>query len=301
MIGIVGAGFVVGIRMVSEWFPPAQVGTAEGLYGGWGNFGAAAAALALPIVADVVGGPAGWRWAIGLTGVIAALYGLVYLRLVERHPRRGALRPGPYGRPPSRSPAAVRCGAWWPCRCRWPAPSASSPGGVWYVDVISSTVLAVALAGAAVAARHPDHGCAEGRTTAARRNAVPDRRALPVPLGGGALARLHVHLRLRARRRLLPARLLREDVGPLHHRRRCRGLDVRRHEPGVPTHRRPALRRRPEPTAMARRPAARPRCRLPRRLPARLGLAARAGHRHGAAWCRCSPRRATAPSTPSCR
>ena len=39
MIGIVGAGFVVGIRMVSEWFPPAEVGTAEGIYGGWGNFG----------------------------------------------------------------------------------------------------------------------------------------------------------------------------------------------------------------------------------------------------------------------
>ena len=42
--------------------------------------------------------------------------------------------------------------------------------------------------------------------TAARRNAVPARRAVPVPLGGGALARLHVHVRLRARRRVLPAR-----------------------------------------------------------------------------------------------
>jgi MFS transporter, NNP family, nitrate/nitrite transporter len=27
---IVGAGFVVGIRMVSEWFPPREVGVAEG-------------------------------------------------------------------------------------------------------------------------------------------------------------------------------------------------------------------------------------------------------------------------------
>ena len=43
LTGVVGAGFVVGIRMVSEWFDPAEVGTAEGVYGGWGNFGAAAA------------------------------------------------------------------------------------------------------------------------------------------------------------------------------------------------------------------------------------------------------------------
>ena len=48
LLGIVGAGFVVGIRMVSEWFPPKDLGTAEGVYGGWGNFGSAAAALALP-------------------------------------------------------------------------------------------------------------------------------------------------------------------------------------------------------------------------------------------------------------
>jgi NNP family nitrate/nitrite transporter-like MFS transporter len=86
LVGVVGAGFVVGIRMVAEWFPPDRVGTAEGVYGGWGNFGAAAAALALPLVADAVGGPAGWRWAIAGTGIVAALYGLAYLRLVDDTP-----------------------------------------------------------------------------------------------------------------------------------------------------------------------------------------------------------------------
>ena len=40
LMGIVGAGFVVGIRMVSEWFPPKEIGIAQGIYGGWGNFGA---------------------------------------------------------------------------------------------------------------------------------------------------------------------------------------------------------------------------------------------------------------------
>jgi NNP family nitrate/nitrite transporter-like MFS transporter len=86
MMGIVGAGFVVGIRMVSEWFPPAKLGTAEGIYGGWGNFGAAAAALALPLIAGMVGGPAGWRWAVAMTGVMAFVYGFVYLRAVDDTP-----------------------------------------------------------------------------------------------------------------------------------------------------------------------------------------------------------------------
>lgn len=95
--GIVGAGFVVGIRMVSEWFPPREVGLAEGVYGGWGNFGSAAAALVLPASAGLLGG---WRVAVGSLGLVVAGYGLVYLRHVTdtpagrtyvRPPRQGAL------------------------------------------------------------------------------------------------------------------------------------------------------------------------------------------------------------------
>ena len=33
-LGFIGAGFVIGIRMVSEWFPPRELGTAEGICGG---------------------------------------------------------------------------------------------------------------------------------------------------------------------------------------------------------------------------------------------------------------------------
>ena len=51
MLGFVGAGFVIGIRMISEWYPAKQVGLAEGIYGGWGNFGSAAAAMILPTIA----------------------------------------------------------------------------------------------------------------------------------------------------------------------------------------------------------------------------------------------------------
>ena len=51
LLSIVGAGFVIGIRMVSEWFPPKEIGLAEGIYGGWGNFGSAFSALSLVAVA----------------------------------------------------------------------------------------------------------------------------------------------------------------------------------------------------------------------------------------------------------
>lgn len=55
MLGFVGAGFVIGIRMISEWYPAKQVGLAEGIYGGWGNFGSAAAAMTLPTIALMFG------------------------------------------------------------------------------------------------------------------------------------------------------------------------------------------------------------------------------------------------------
>lgn len=85
-LSVVGAGFVVGIRMVSEWFPPSEVGTAEGVYGGWGNFGSAAAAFTLPFLAGTFGGDNGWRYSILLTGLITAVYGAYYLRAVTDTP-----------------------------------------------------------------------------------------------------------------------------------------------------------------------------------------------------------------------
>lgn len=87
LMGFVGAGFVIGIRMVGEWFPHKNVGIAEGIYGGWGNFGSAAAAMSLPTLALLYGGEDGWRYAIATTGVIAGLYGLFYYRIARDTPK----------------------------------------------------------------------------------------------------------------------------------------------------------------------------------------------------------------------
>ncbi len=110
LMGIVGAGFVIGIRMVAEWFPPKDVGTAEGIYGGWGNFGSAFSAFTMvifgialsfipgafnfgePETFKILFFPAfdtailNWRAAIAGTGIIAALYGALYLVSVQDSP-----------------------------------------------------------------------------------------------------------------------------------------------------------------------------------------------------------------------
>lgn len=84
LMGIVGAGFVIGIRMVAEWFPPKEIGLAEGIYGGWGNFGSAFSAFTMVLIAGwfsfgAPGSDINWRAAIAGTGIFAALYGVFYL------------------------------------------------------------------------------------------------------------------------------------------------------------------------------------------------------------------------------
>ena len=78
LLGFSGAGFVIGIRMISEWYPARQAGIAQGIYGGWGNAGSAGAAVSLPTLALYFGGDDGWRYAIASTGVLAFVYSFVY-------------------------------------------------------------------------------------------------------------------------------------------------------------------------------------------------------------------------------
>lgn len=87
LLGFVGAGFVIGIRMISEWFPAKQLGLAEGIYGGWGNFGSAAAAIFLPTIALMFGGDDGWRYAVASTGVIALVYAGIWFFSVSDTPK----------------------------------------------------------------------------------------------------------------------------------------------------------------------------------------------------------------------
>jgi len=87
LLGFSGAGFVIGIRLMTEWFPVKQAGTAQGIYGGWGNFGAAAAGFILPALAGMYGGEEGWRYAVASGGIVAIIYAFVFYRLVHNTPK----------------------------------------------------------------------------------------------------------------------------------------------------------------------------------------------------------------------
>ncbi len=84
--GFIGAGFVVGIRMIGEWFPARQTGIAQGVYGGWGNFGSAAAAMILPFIAAMYAED-GWRYAITFASIAAIAYGILYYFIVSNTPK----------------------------------------------------------------------------------------------------------------------------------------------------------------------------------------------------------------------
>lgn len=98
VLGSVGAGFVVGIKMVAQWFPPKYIGRAEGFYAGWGNFGSAWAAMTLPWFAiTVMGtwfdtGDDSWRWAIAVNGLVMGIYGVMYYFLVRDTPEGTTLQ-----------------------------------------------------------------------------------------------------------------------------------------------------------------------------------------------------------------
>jgi len=94
ILGSIGAGFVIGIRMVAQWFPPKMVGRAEGFYAGWGNFGSAWAAMTLPWIALHFFGEYenGWRYALAINGGVSFAYGIAYYFLVRDVPKDGATK-----------------------------------------------------------------------------------------------------------------------------------------------------------------------------------------------------------------
>ena len=88
LMGIVGAGFVVGIKMVADWFPPNKMGIAQGIYAGWGNFGAAVATFSLPIVAIFFPEEIGWRVAVILNGILCAIWAIIYFCFAKENSER---------------------------------------------------------------------------------------------------------------------------------------------------------------------------------------------------------------------
>lgn len=92
VLGSIGAGFVIGIKMVANWFPPKMVGRAEGFYAGWGNFGSAAAAGSLPFLCITIldqwlgFGPDSWRWTLFLNTLVCTVYGFIYWFIVKDNP-----------------------------------------------------------------------------------------------------------------------------------------------------------------------------------------------------------------------
>jgi len=98
LLGFVGAGFVIGIRMISEWYPARQLGLAEGIYKGFGNVGSAVAAITLPTLALLIGGDDGWRYATAVTGVIALVYaGIYYISVTDTPAGSTYFRPNKSG------------------------------------------------------------------------------------------------------------------------------------------------------------------------------------------------------------
>ena len=88
LMGCAGAGFVVGIKMIAEWFPPNRMGTAQGIYAGWGNFGAAAALFTLPPIAALFSQELGWRVATAFSGLLCLVWAGVYHRWAREVPGR---------------------------------------------------------------------------------------------------------------------------------------------------------------------------------------------------------------------
>ena len=78
IVATAGITFVIGIQHVSEWFEDESLGTAEGIYAGIGNAGAAGGALILPRAF-----PSGWTGPIFTTNWRAAFFytGLVSIVL----------------------------------------------------------------------------------------------------------------------------------------------------------------------------------------------------------------------------
>ena len=251
LLSIVGAGFVIGIRMVAEWFPPKEIGLAEGIYGGWGNFGSAFSALSLVIVAGWLSFAGGaqigdvvlnWRGAIALTGIVAAVYGFFYFFNVSDTP------PGrTYQRPMKTAGLEVT--------------SMTDFWGLMGMNVPFAAILAVLawrlnkvgflddttypLAMLAVLAWYVFQSWGIIRTNKdliTGKKVYPEGRPLRIPAGGDSGTHLYREFRLRTGGGVDAARLFRKHLRAAQGHSGDPGVLLRLHEPRGPARRRVAVR-----------------------------------------------------------
>ncbi len=110
-IGVIGASFVITQYHTSAMFASNCVGTANATTAGWGNVGAAASQLLMPLVfggfVTVLGfsESLGWRSAMVLAGAICAVTGVAYFFLTQDTPEGNFQALRAEGRLPTRSSA----------------------------------------------------------------------------------------------------------------------------------------------------------------------------------------------------
>ncbi|SVE13431.1 uncharacterized protein METZ01_LOCUS466285, partial [marine metagenome] len=66
-----------------------KMGIAQGIYAGGGNFGAAAAAFSLPIVATYFPEETGWRVAVILNGILCIIWSAIYFVFAKENSKNG--------------------------------------------------------------------------------------------------------------------------------------------------------------------------------------------------------------------
>lgn len=92
ILSMVGTGFVVGIHMTSLWFKPKDIGFAQGVEAGLGNWGSSIAAMVVPVVALNIFG--NWRYGIAFSGVVMLAYGIYFYFAITDGPPGSVYRRG---------------------------------------------------------------------------------------------------------------------------------------------------------------------------------------------------------------
>ncbi|MEO8597568.1 MAG: MFS transporter [Candidatus Solibacter sp.] len=89
-LGLAGSSFAIGVNYCSRWTPPAQQGSALGVYG-LGNIGQSAAVFLGPVIAARAGMPAVFRG----VAVMLVIWGVAFALLARDAPRAAARGPSP--------------------------------------------------------------------------------------------------------------------------------------------------------------------------------------------------------------